>query len=98
MDLTDKWLDSMLLLTELRSRFVKMCKLAHSLQNVVLILFFLIHVSSYFTHILPIFFNSNEKLVTLSQDTAHSCLHFLQLCEACRMNFTRFVIILAEGS
>jgi len=98
MGLTDKCLGCMHLVTNLRSRFLKICKLARAFKNVVIILILLIHVSSHFTLIYPVFFNSNEELVTLSQGTAHSFLYFRQLCEACRMNFTRFVIILAEGS
>jgi len=83
--------------TKLRSRFVKVCKLAHAIKNAI-ILISLIHVSSHFTLIFPVFFNSIEETVTSSQDTAHNFLYFRQLCEARRMNFTRFVIILAEGS
>ena len=75
-----------------------MRKLAYAFKNVVIILILLIHFSSHFTQIFPFFFNSNKELVTLSQDTAHSFLYFRQLCEASGMNFTRFVIVLAEGS
>lgn len=95
-DLTDKCVGSMHLLTKVRSRSVKMCKLARVFKNVI-ILILLTYVSSHFTVIFPVFFNSNEELVTSSQDTAHSFLYFRQLCEGCRINFTRFVIILAEG-
>jgi hypothetical protein len=97
-DRTDKCRGSMRLLTKLRSGFVKMCKLAHAFKNIVIISILLIHFSSHFTLIFPVFFNSDEELATLSQDTAHSFLYFRELYEACRMNFTRFVIILAEGS
>jgi hypothetical protein len=49
------------------SGFVKIRKLAHSFENVIIISGFLIHVS-YFTFIFPILFNSKEEWkVTLFQ-------------------------------